>query len=454
MTDKNFFEEEEDDDDLFADGLSYADEDNFFADEEASQESGIWKVLVVDDEEDVHTVTRLAIEDVVFEGKILKIMDARSGAEARQILKENPDTALVLLDVVMESHSAGLDLVRHIREELGNQMIRIVLRTGQAGHAPERKVVVDYDINDYKTKTELTSEKLFSMVISAIRSYQAFHALDAYARDLEQKVRERTLDLNQALGKITDSLEYAQKIQSSLLPNPDEVRNYLRDCFFIWMPRDIVGGDIYFAEQFEDGIIIAVIDCTGHGVPGAFMSMIASSFIRRITTVLNCHDPAEILKQLNSVIKTSLQQERENALSDDGLDAAICFASLKDRTLTFAGAKLPLFCVHESNVRVIRGDRQSIGYKSSDVNFDFTNHTIIMKKGMSFYMSTDGFWDQLGGERRHSFDKKRFQNLLKEIAELPFEEQREILVQRFDEYKGENDRQDDVTVAGFGFQMS
>gem|GEM_PF-1853030 len=274
----------------------------------------------------------------------------------------------------------------------------------------------------------------------------------AYLARIEKEVEERTLDLNQALGKITDSLEYAQKIQSSLLPNLDEVRNYLRDSFFIWMPRDIVGGDIYFAEQFEDGIIIALIDCTGHGVPGAFMSMIASSFIRRITTAFNCHDPAEILKQLNSVIKTSLQQERKNALSDDGLDATVCFASFKDQTLTFAGARLPIFCVHESNVRIIKGDKQSIGYKSSDVNFDFTNHTVLIEKGMFFYMSTDGFWDQLGGERRRSFGKKRFRYLLEEVSHLPSEEQREILVQRFDEYKGENDRQDDVTVAGFGFQ--
>ncbi|OQY59110.1 MAG: hypothetical protein B6245_08385 [Desulfobacteraceae bacterium 4572_88] len=229
MTDKKSFEEENDD--LFADEeLSYADEDEFFADEESSEpseESGIWKILVADDEEDVHTVTRLAIEDVVFEGKILKIMDARSGAEARQILKENPDTALVLLDVVMESHNAGLDLVRHIREELGNQMIRIVLRTGQAGHAPERKVVVDYDINDYKTKTELTSEKLFTMVISAIRSYQAFHALDAYTRDLEQKVRERTRKLE------------IQKEESEKLRKKAEAANIAKSTFLANMSHEI-----------------------------------------------------------------------------------------------------------------------------------------------------------------------------------------------------------------------
>jgi len=272
--------------------------------------------------------------------------------------------------------------------------------------------------------------------------------------NLELKVEERTLELNEALGRIMDSIRYAERIQRSLLPNSDEVKTYLPDSFFLWMPRDIVGGDIYFTERFEDGIIIAVIDCTGHGVPGAFMSMIASSFVRRITTIFKCHDPAEILRQLNSVIKTSLQQDRKDAPSDDGLDAAVCFistSSMPGGCLIFAGARLPLFHVHNREVTVIKGDRQSIGYKRSDPDFRFTNHTVRIEKGMSFYMSTDGFWDQLGGERRHSFGKKRFRSLLKEVAELPSEEQREILVQRFDEYKGGNGRQDDVTVAGFGF---
>ncbi|MCP4344160.1 MAG: response regulator [Desulfobacterales bacterium] len=289
--------------------------------------------------------------------------------------------------------------------------------------------------------------------------------------NLEQKVEERTLELNQALGKIMKSIRYAERIQRSLLPNPEDVKTYLPDSFFLWMPRDIVGGDIYFTERFEDGIIIAVIDCTGHGVPGAFMSMIASSFIRRITTIANCHDPAEILKQLNSIIKTSLQQDRKDALSDDGLDAAICFIEMKGEgretrevkgegkdagnkspcpspRLIFAGAKLPLFYIHNSEVTVIKGDKQSIGYKRSDPNFGFTNHTIRIEKGMSFYMSTDGFWSQLGGERRFSFGQKRFRSLLKEVSYMPFEEQCEILVQRFNEYK--DIRQDDVTVAGFG----
>jgi len=199
------------------------------------------------------------------------------------------------------------------------------------------------------------------------------------------------------------------------------------------------------------------MDCTGHGIPGAFMSMIASSFMRRITTTFNCNDPAEILRQLNFAVRTSLQQDRKETLSDDGLDAAVCFVSSgPDPRLTFAGAKLPLFYVRNRKVNIIKGDRQSIGYKRSDPDFEFTSHVIPAERGISFYLSTDGFWDQMRkDERSHfgfrTFGRKRFADLLAEISGLPFEAQQERLVEAFHAYKGEMQRQDDVTVAGFGF---
>lgn len=132
-----------------------------------------WKVLIVDDEQDVHEVTKLVFRDFEFEKKSIDFLSALSGAEARKVLSEHPDTALVILDVVMESDDAGLRFVKYIREELKNKLIRIIIRTGQPGQAPEGKVTVDYDINDYKEKTELTQQKFFSSMIMAFRSYQA-----------------------------------------------------------------------------------------------------------------------------------------------------------------------------------------------------------------------------------------------------------------------------------------
>lgn len=274
------------------------------------------------------------------------------------------------------------------------------------------------------------------------------------------KVNETLREVEEANRKIMDSIRYAKVIQTSLLPNLDGANVYLPDSFVLWMPRDVVGGDIFFKDlvsdpQGREGFIMAVIDCTGHGVPGAFMTMIASSGLRRIIKDEGCHDPATILKQLNFVVKTSLQQDKKDTLSDDGLDAAICFISdFKDKgkILTYAGAKIPLFYVENNEVNIIKGDRQSIGYKRSDLGFSFTNHTMKIEEDMSFYLSTDGFIDQLGGVHNRRFGTAQFKNLIKENAHLPFERQRKVFIRAFNEYKGTNERRDDVTVIGFTFR--
>ncbi|MDM8561494.1 two-component regulator propeller domain-containing protein [Candidatus Parabeggiatoa sp. HSG14] len=250
-----------------------------------------------------------------------------------------------------------------------------------------------------------------------------------------------------------DSIQYAKVIQSSLLPIPDteQLSTYLPNSFFVWMPRDVVGGDMLYIEPIVDGVIVAVIDCTGHGVPGAFMTMIVSTNLKRIIREGTYSSPADILKQLNFLVKTSLKQDTEHAKSDDGLDAALCLVKPQEKQLTFAGAKLPLYCVHNDKIKVIKGDKQSLGYKRSKVDFNFTTHTVAIEPDMSFYLSTDGFLDQLGGSKRFPFGSKRFKKLLLENDQQSFEKQSQTLLEAFNEYKGNNDRQDDVTIIKFGF---
>src|SRR2546428_6328386 len=144
-----------------------------------------WKIAVIDDDQAVHEGTRFALSDYVLHGQTLEILSAYSAAEGRTLMRDNPDVAAVLLDVIMETDAAGLDLVEYIRNEIKNETVRIILRTGQPGQAPERRVIVQYDINDYKAKTELTADKLFTSLTAALRSYQQLERMVQTRRGLE-----------------------------------------------------------------------------------------------------------------------------------------------------------------------------------------------------------------------------------------------------------------------------
>lgn len=195
--------------------------DNVVLENESAIHHDMWKVLVVDDEEQVHKVTRLALKKFSFDHRSLEILSAYSAKEAEKILRSNQDTAVVFLDVVMESNDAGLKLIHFIRTQLNNQHVRIILRTGQPGQAPELSIVEDYDINDYKTKTELTQAKLFSALITAIRSYRDIvtveesrqeieklnRRLQRFNVELEQKVQARTQELEKQNKRLEQEIE-------------------------------------------------------------------------------------------------------------------------------------------------------------------------------------------------------------------------------------------------------
>ena len=166
------------------------DEEILYAEENCSKHTieikADWKVMIVDDENEIHSVTKMVLSDVTYKGHKLKFLHAYTGQETMKLIKQHPDTALILLDVVMEEDNSGLKVIKYIREVLKNYLVRIVIRTGQPGEAPEKKVIVDYDINDYKEKTELTSPKLFSTVIASLRSYENLITIDKNRRGLEK----------------------------------------------------------------------------------------------------------------------------------------------------------------------------------------------------------------------------------------------------------------------------
>lgn len=193
--DELIFADEEDEELVFADEedeeliSKIADEDKliFSGTNELPQSAGdSWKILVVDDEVEIHNITKLVLNDFTFDGKPLTFISAYSGEEAKGLIEKHPDTALILLDVVMETDDAGLEVVKYIRDVLGNLLVRIILRTGQPGQAPEDVVIINYDINDYKTKTELTTRKLFTAIVSALRAFRALTRLEESRKQLAQ----------------------------------------------------------------------------------------------------------------------------------------------------------------------------------------------------------------------------------------------------------------------------
>lgn len=298
--------------------------------------------------------------------------------------------------------------------------------------------------------------------------------LTELARTLEQRVQDRTTELarekdgveralaqlneahaelNKVNRRINESIRYASRIQTSLLPDNASLDGFVHDIAMGWAPRDVVGGDFYWIGRFGERCIIAVMDCTGHGVPGAFMTAIVASVLDRILHE-HCHDdPAMILQLLNRLIKTSLRQDHYDIVnsvgSDDGLDAAICLIDNERGSLTYAGANIPLLYSQDGLLCEIKGDRHSLGYRTSRADFVFTNHTLDLRPGMSFYLATDGVTDQVGGPQRRLFGRKRLIEALQDGLSLPMHEQMHRIFMILSDYRGAENRRDDMTFLGF-----
>ena len=389
---------------------------------------------------------RAGTYEIVISDLHMPVMD---GIEMVKQIKEINSEQLVVITSAHDESTYLLELIRSGVESFilkpldVEQFLSVLVKTVRFIHL--KRVEADYTLNLEQTVEKRTRELS-----------KAYEQLEEYNVSLEDKVNQRTAELNATLvevekanQRVMDSIEYAKVIQRSLLPNLTDLKAHLPDCFVIWIPRDIVGGDIYHTHFFQDGFIIGVFDCTGHGVPGALMTMLASSGMRKILEEEKHRDPAQILKRLNSFIKSSLQQDTEFAMSNDGLDAAVCYVETEKKRLTFAGARLPLVCFCDNQMKLIKGDRESIGYKECNLDFDFTNSSISIEDGMSFYLFTDGFMDQIGGNQQFGFGRRKFQALLEANHLKPLQEQKATLLRTFNDFKGENETRDDVTLLGF-----
>ncbi len=249
---------------------------------------------------------------------------------------------------------------------------------------------------------------------------------------------------------ITDSIRYAKHIQDSILPEKEKIKEALPESFVLFMPKDIVSGDFYwFAGIDERTSLIACCDCTGHGVPGAFMSMIGSNMLTKIVAEQKITTPFEILNRLNGEIKSALKQKTDYESSKDGMDIALLKISLEggNSKMEFASANRPLIYFENWEMKEIIPDKTAIGGFTDDC-YLFANHTLELQKGTMFYMFSDGYADQFGGPKGKKFMLKNLKELFKNIKNLPVAEQEKTLREVFLSWKGEREQVDDVLVIG------
>ncbi|MFC2086237.1 PP2C family protein-serine/threonine phosphatase, partial [Bacteroidota bacterium] len=270
---------------------------------------------------------------------------------------------------------------------------------------------------------------------------------------------------------IEHSINYAQRIQEAMLPDINSLSKYLPDSFILFKPRDVVSGDFYWfidpyklhlnlenfngdetqvshktAKLKDNNFIIAAVDCTGHGVPGAFMSMIGMNLLYELVSH-GVVDADEILNKLHEGIRTALKQQKTD--NQDGMDITICVIKNKDKIVEYAGAKNPLLYIQDGELNKIKGDRYAVGGPQYEEIRKYKKHIINIDKPTTFYIYSDGYQDQFGGPKNMKFLTSQFKNLLVEVSNEDFLKQKEILDRTIEDWKENVKQTDDILVIGF-----
>ena len=313
----------------------------------------------------------------------------------------------------------------------------------------EQNQVLEQKVQERTSEITTQNEELYQQQEEILAQRDAVEAANAklvgQTSELEyakKSLEEKTIQLNK-------SLEAAFTIQNAILPFDRELKKMASDYFVLYKPKDIVSGDFYWVHSIIHTVFVAAVDCTGHGVPGAFMSLIGSTLLDRIVKLEHTYDPAEILSRLNEEVLVILRNN--NFKSDTGMDVSLCALEYGEHMqvrITYAGARRPLYFVRDATraLQEIKGDRMHVGGVKT-FERDFTNHEITLYQGDSIYLTSDGYIDQ-NDEQRKKFGKARFQELLQSIGHLPMEEQYQTLLDQLKNHMEGTEQRDDILVMG------
>ncbi len=260
--------------------------------------------------------------------------------------------------------------------------------------------------------------------------------LEIYSKELSEKNRQ-----------ITDSLEYARRIQLSLLPTTEQITAVFKESFVFYKPKEIIGGDFYWLTDYENMTLLVVGDCTGHGVPGSFMTVMANTLLNQIVMDNKIMQPCAVIIDMNKLIRQNLQHYSDGDFSSEGIDIAFCVIDKKNNNVGFCGCRIPMYIVKNGSFQQLSPNRHAPGSTFFDAN-TIESQTIKLNKGDTIYLSTDGFQDQFGGPRNKKFMKARFKNVLHKLSDRPINEQLQILDQTYTVWKGDQQQTDDLLVIG------
>ena len=296
---------------------------------------------------------------------------------------------------------------------------------------------------------------LLTLIVNRDRQHIT-QELKLHLEQLEHKVEERTSELKLAFEELEEahqtvnsSIQYASRIQRAILPPETAIKEMVCDHFVLWKPRDVVGGDIYWCKDWGDGYLLILGDCTGHGVPGAFMTLLSTGALDRAIMETTPGNIEALLQCMHHTLQKTLNQSGERGHSDDGIELGVCYLPADKSKMLFAGARFDLYILEDSGVNVIKGSKSGMGYRGIPYDQRFESHEIEIQKNMTFLLASDGLIDQVGGERKRMFGKRRFKTLLSKVRNKPMPEQADAIHQALIDFQGDEERRDDVGVFGF-----
>ncbi len=358
-------------------------------------------------------------------------MDSALSEQQQHYLQLEQESERKIQDLNRKAALQGMELLHHKEENNLNQQLIT------------------------KQKQAITAFIIICVLVLAgtVLLFFMFSKIKKYNKTLENQkfeIEEQKNLIQIKNDQITDSINYARKIQDSILVPESKIRKYVPDMFIYYKPKDIVSGDFYWFSKYESKYVITAIDCTGHGVPGAFLSMIGNTLLHEIVNIKHVFKPDQILAMLHTGIMLALNQDSEEATSEDGMDMSLCTVDAKLNRFQFAGAKNSLYVVQGDKLKILKANYYSIGGRPlrPDMKVQFTCYDFMYDDSTSIYMFSDGYLDQFGGDTGEKFNTQRFKDMILENREMSMEEQKTLFTSTMDQWKGGRQQIDDFLVMG------